>query len=57
MNKIKMTAEEIFEKLESVGLAREISPFLLKGVDAHTENDELGGYLALEELKEFSNRG
>ena len=53
MNKNNMSAEELFDKLKSVGLDREISPFLLKGVDAHTENDELGGYLALEELKEF----
>ncbi len=51
MNKNNTKPEELIEKLKSVGLADEISPYLIKGIDAHTEKDELGAHEALEELK------
>ncbi|MCX6751177.1 MAG: hypothetical protein NT161_00180 [Candidatus Nomurabacteria bacterium] len=53
MDKNNIKPKELFEKLKSVGLAEEVSPFLLKGIDTHTEKDNLGGYLVLEDLKDF----
>jgi hypothetical protein len=46
--------KELFEKLKSVGLAEEISPYLIKGIDAYTEKDDFGAYEALENLKKFA---
>jgi phage terminase small subunit len=45
--------KELFEKLKSLGLAEEISPYLIKGIDAYTEKDDFGAYEAREKLKKF----
>lgn len=53
MNKNNTNPKELFEKLKSVGLAEEISPYLIKGIDAYTEKDDLGAYEAREKLRSF----
>ena len=53
MNKDNTNPKELFEKLKSVGLAEEISPYLIKGIDAYTDKDDIGAYEAREKLKKF----
>ncbi len=53
MNKNNTNPKELFEKLKSVGLAEEISPYLIKGIDAYTEKDDLDAYEAYEKLRIF----
>ena len=53
MSKNNTNLKELFEKLESVGLSEEISPYLIKGIDAYTEKDDIGMYIAKEEFRSF----